>query len=407
VNAGAQTGSSIITLWVVDTGGRSNSASFKMTVLPLNTDPVISTIVSTNILANQSTPEIPFTVYDLETPSASLTVAGFSGNTALVPNGNIIFGGSGSNRTVSITPVNGQTGVAPIIVSVSDGTNTSSSLFTLMVLPSADVLFYDTFPYNDGPLVTNSAFLWTTRSGTPGECQVINGQLEVRADQTEDVIATLIGSPYARSDSTVLYASFKFKALGLPKKTPGYFARFSNGSANRGRVYVGTTTNAPDGSFSLFVSNGSDDTTILPDDLYTNTVYLVVTRYEVDTAITTLWLNPASESDPNVTASDVANIATISYYGFRQDSSVGTTILVDDLRVGLSFSAVVTNGGINPIPLNFQRVGAKVVLSWSDPAFVLQSAPFASGAYTNISGASSPYTNSITQGARFFRLLGP
>lgn len=402
VNAGAQTGSSVVTMTVIDTGGRSNNTSFAVTVLPLNTAPVISTISPANTLMNQPSVSIDFTVGDLETPAGNLSVVGSSEDAFLVPNGNIVFGGNGSNRTVTVTPANSQSGVTPITVTVSDGVLSSTSVFPLMVLPSAGVLFYDPFAYANGSVVSNSAFLWTTRSGTPGECQVLGGQLQVGGSQTEDVSATLAGAPFVRSNSTILYASFKFRALSLPKNTPGYFARFSNGNANRGRVYAGLTNSTP-GTFRLFVANGSDDTTMMPMDLVTNMTYLVVTRYEVDTAATTLWLNPASESDANVTASDLPSTVTISSYGFRQDASLGATMLVDDLRVGLNFSDVVLTG-INPIPLNMQRKAGQVILSWANQGFVLQSAPTAGGIYTNIIGAVSPYSNAITGGAKFFRL---
>ena len=90
----------------------------------------------------------------------------------------------------------------------------------------------------------NSAFLWANSSGTVGECQNTKGQLQVTAAQSEDITGDLVGGPYVRSNSTVLYASFKLKALSLPKNTPDYFAHFV-GSANRGRVYAGTTNATP------------------------------------------------------------------------------------------------------------------------------------------------------------------
>jgi hypothetical protein len=50
----------------------------------------------------------------------SLTVSGSSNNTTLVPNANIVFGGSRANRTVTVTPAANQTGSATT-VTVSDG----------------------------------------------------------------------------------------------------------------------------------------------------------------------------------------------------------------------------------------------------------------------------------------------
>jgi hypothetical protein len=188
ITAGAQSGSSTVTIRAIDTGGKSNSTAFTVTVLPANTSPSISAIAPTNTLVNLATAPIPFTVADLETSAGSLTVSGSSSNPSLLPSANIVFGGSGSNRTVTLTPAAGQTGVAPVTLTVSDGTNTASSGFALMVVPSPAVIFHDPFNYAGGSLLTNSGFLWENRSGTFGQCQVTNGQLLVTSNQTEDVI---------------------------------------------------------------------------------------------------------------------------------------------------------------------------------------------------------------------------
>jgi hypothetical protein len=159
--------------------------------------------------------------------------------------------------------------------------------------------------------------------------------------------------------------------------------------------------------FRLAVANGSDTTEALPMELSTNVTYTVVTRYVVDTASTTLWVNPASESDPNVSAIDPQSSVSISGYAFRQDSSLGATVLIDDLKVGLSFAAVTGNRGvIAPVPLGAAVLGGKLVLSWNDPGFSLQTAPTVTGIFTNIPGAVSPYTNATAGPARFFRLRG-
>ena len=59
------------------------------------------------------------------------------------------------------------------------------------------------------------------------------------------------------------------------------------------------------------------------------------------------------------------------------------------------------------IPLNIQLISNGVVLSWNDPAsaFSLQSAPAVTGTFTNIPGATSPYTNPVTGAQQFFRLM--
>jgi hypothetical protein len=47
------------------------------------------------------------------------------------------------------------------------------------------------------------------------------------------------------------------------------------------------------------------------------------------------------------------------------------------------------------------------ILSWSDPTFALQSAPLANGTFTNVPGATSPYTNCMADTQQFFRLMQP
>ena len=70
-------------------------------------------------------------------------------------------------------------------------------------------------------------------------------------------------------------------------------------------------------------------------------------------------------------------------------------------------AADLTDGGlVSPMlmPLVAQPGDDKVVLTWTNSAYVLQRAPLAEGVYTNILGAESPYTNPITGSQMYFRL---
>ncbi|MEO5804673.1 MAG: immunoglobulin domain-containing protein [Verrucomicrobiota bacterium] len=92
---------------------------------------------------------------------------------------------------------------------------------------------------------------------------------------------------------------------------------------------------------------------------------------------------------------------TANYIASTPGSTYGTggTIRFDVLSVyGNDLSS------ISPIPLNIQRDGSNVVLTWSDPAFALQAALLVTGTYTNIPGATSPYTNAIGGSQLYFRL---
>ena len=104
-----------------------------ITVQAANTPPTITSIANQTILKNFATAALAFTVGDAQTTAGNLTVTGSSGNTPLVPNANIVFGGSGANRTVTVTPAANQFGTATITISVNDGTTTTNTSFQLTV----------------------------------------------------------------------------------------------------------------------------------------------------------------------------------------------------------------------------------------------------------------------------------
>ncbi|EEF63173.1 hypothetical protein Cflav_PD5808 [Pedosphaera parvula Ellin514] len=132
--AANQSGTANITVTVSD-GSLTSSKTFTVTVsaTPVNTPPVISTITAQTTVTNKATAAIAFTVSDAQTAATSLTLAGTSSNPTLVPNANIVFGGSSSNRTVTVTPAANQSGTANITITVNDGSASSTTTFPLTV----------------------------------------------------------------------------------------------------------------------------------------------------------------------------------------------------------------------------------------------------------------------------------
>ena len=133
-SASGVSGSATITVTVND-GGTSNNIVTRTFTATVNRLPVISAITNRTILVNTTTPAIPFTISDTETTATSLTVTATSSNPSLVQDGDIVLGGTAGNRTVSIAPLNGATGVANITISVSDGSGSSSRTLQLTVVP--------------------------------------------------------------------------------------------------------------------------------------------------------------------------------------------------------------------------------------------------------------------------------
>lgn len=118
-------------------GGAANYAltlvNGTLTVVGADAAPTIGSIVDQTILQGTSTGALGFTIGDDWTAPAGLAVSAHSSNQALVPDAAIVLGGSGANRTVTITPVGAASGRATITLSVSDGTLTTSTSFVVQV----------------------------------------------------------------------------------------------------------------------------------------------------------------------------------------------------------------------------------------------------------------------------------
>lgn len=98
-----------------------------------NAAPVISAVADLATAEDTPTAAVPFTIYDAETPAAALTLTAASSDTNLVPVTGISLGGSGTNRTVTVSPATNASGSATITVTVDDGVNFTSEPFLLTV----------------------------------------------------------------------------------------------------------------------------------------------------------------------------------------------------------------------------------------------------------------------------------
>ena len=133
-------GTSTITVTVIDGSGGSATRSFALTVSAVNDVPTISAISDQTTPEDTATSAIAFTVGDLETSAGSLTVTATSSNLSVVAAGGIALGGSGTNRTITLTPVANASGTNTITVTVTDGSGGSATRsFVLIVTPVPDV----------------------------------------------------------------------------------------------------------------------------------------------------------------------------------------------------------------------------------------------------------------------------
>ena len=145
--------------------------------------PSISSIGDQLIEAGTITQAIAFTVGDAETAASNLAVTGSSSNTQLVSEAGISLGGSGANRTVTITPTTGQTGASTITIKVTDEHGLpaeTSFVLTVNAVPTGTgaLLFSDSFDRSS----LGDQWLSGTELGYENTVRIVDGKVEVRTN---------------------------------------------------------------------------------------------------------------------------------------------------------------------------------------------------------------------------------
>jgi VCBS repeat-containing protein len=101
---------------------QSSPATVTITVGAVNDAPTVTVAAGGACGTNDRSGTINLTVGDIESAATALTLSvGSNSNPTLVPSNNVVFGGSGANRTLTATAVAGRTGTAVLMVTVSDG----------------------------------------------------------------------------------------------------------------------------------------------------------------------------------------------------------------------------------------------------------------------------------------------
>ena len=135
---------------------------------PLNAAPTISDIADQATTVGNTVGPIPFTINDAETSASSLVLSVASSNPTLVPSGNVAFGGSGANRTVTVTPATGVTGSSTVTVTVSDGVSTTSDFFVVAVNAVPDIAVEEYRGADSSSASTYTDGLFAGRNGGDG-----------------------------------------------------------------------------------------------------------------------------------------------------------------------------------------------------------------------------------------------
>src|SRR5438445_12226965 len=124
---------------------------------------------------------------------------------------------------------------------------------------AAGILVQEPFNYPNGPLVSVSAGVWATHSGTTGQVEVLSGRAYLTGSESEDVNTTLAGAPYPATTNTVLYASVTVNFSSLPSASGEYFLHFKDTTTSNFRAKLfALTSGTGAGQFRLGVANGTN-----------------------------------------------------------------------------------------------------------------------------------------------------
>ena len=347
--------------------------------------------------------------------SNNVIVAGSSWNGTAYDYATIKYSGAGvpvwTNRYNA--PTNGNDQIAAVAV---DSTN--NVIVTGSSWNGADN-DYATIKYSN-----TGTPLWTNRYNGPGNGDDYAYSLAV--DGSNNVFVT--GSSWNGTDND--YATIKYSGAGVPLWTNRYNGP-GNGDDQAYAVARDASNNVVVTGFSTGSSGDLDYATIQYSN---NGVALWTNRYDGPANGNEIPYDLKVDATNNVILTGSSWNGTDNDYATIKYSSAGVLFGIsryngpgngDDqakaLAVDRTGSVYVTGASwngtnsdyatlkcvFNPpaIPLLLQMLNNQLVLSWTNAAFGLQSAPAITATFTNVPGATSPYTNPFTGAQNFFRLI--
>lgn len=427
------TASVTVNLIVTDSNGNSATTSFLLTVPPFISLPIVLSGTNVNYIPptnriGAGSIIIPFQVVDTNIAASSLVITGFvsaystnlgslsfTSTTGIAPNTN--------NCTVTVNATGSGVGIVnlTIIDPVNLITNSSVKL-AVMVLPDGSYAAYDLMKYEGSSSYTGSGHadlldvsgnLWAARStsgsvnlittiasaplGMPVGAPLVRGTASGNQNQLR-----LIGAPYTAGSHKVVFASVYAQwtdtspygtTAAYPGTSTGGFIEFTadGSSTSVAMAAVCTVSNVAntvnnDGFFYLGLYNGTNAPSVntslsqaIPNfntsGVLPHAPVNVVVSYDVDTGVSTMWLDQSSSVGASTNLQDVAvtNLANVNYVVLRQNANMGD-IIVSSLAVKVVTKPFPTVTGIT-------KSGNNIVISFT-------SAPGSGGSASVVGSAS-------------------
>jgi uncharacterized protein (DUF1800 family) len=190
-----------------------------------NTPPAISSISNVNAVTGVAS-TVSFTVGDAESDPSTIAVVATSSDQATIPNANLTVSGSGTSRTMTITPVTGLTTSTTVTITAmsSDGLASSAPItFTVYVTPPPTVYLAILQPVA-GVTSLGSGSATLTLSGDLSSAILKYGVSNLTGTDSDDAV-------YAPGNN-VLYDIPVGKAKGNQQPDGSYLWTFTNGGTN-------------------------------------------------------------------------------------------------------------------------------------------------------------------------------
>ena len=310
--------------------------------------PVGSAIANQTTCINGSLSGISLTITDAYPGDNTFTVTGSSSNTSLVPNGNIVITGTGSSRSIAITPSVGISGTSTITISMTDslgaiGTRTFNVTFNDIVTPTITAPAAVNTTTNTACTATGVALGTPVTADNCGVASVTNNAPTAfpRGVTTVTWTVTDLGGNTATATQTVTITDNVNPTITAPATVN----TTTNTACTATGLALGTPTTADNCSVASVTNNAP---TVFP--LGATTVTWTVTDGSGRTATATQTVNVTDNVNPTITAPAAVNTTTNTACT-ATGVALGTPTNADNCSV-----ASVTNNAPTAFPLGATTV---------------------------------------------------